>query len=208
MKETIQKLFQRDNLITLVLAGILLFVISLPVKDTNGTEEAKDAVGFSGNLFQTKESSESALMAKQSNLSANTSEATGSDYAEYLENRLKKVLHGMEGVGEVEVMITLEASEELVVEKDEPLTRSNTNEEDAEGGKRIITELNTNETTIYRTEGNNSEPYVVKTILPKVEGVVVVAQGAGSGTVNKSITEVVQALFDVEAHKVKVVKGK
>ena len=37
-------------------------------------------------------------------------------------------------------------------------------------------------------------------------GDVVVAQGAGTGTVNRNITDVVQALFDVEAHKVKVVK--
>ena len=33
-----------------------------------------------------------------------------------------------------------------------------------------------------------------------------VAEGAGSGTINRTVTEVVQALFGVEAHKVKVVK--
>lgn len=58
---------------------------------------------------------------------------------------------------------------------------------------------------MYHSSGNN-EPFVVKTLLPRVEGVVVVAQGAGTGNINKSITDVVQALFDVEAHKVKVVK--
>ncbi len=58
---------------------------------------------------------------------------------------------------------------------------------------------------MYHSSGNN-EPFVVKTLLPQVEGVVVVAQGAGTGNINKSITDVVQALFDVEAHKVKVVK--
>lgn len=47
---------------------------------------------------------------------------------------------------------------------------------------------------------------MVKTLTPEIEGVLVVAEGAGSGTVNKNITEIVQALFDVEAHKVKVVK--
>ena len=64
------------------------------------------------------------------------------------------------------------------------------------------------ETTVYSTSGSSSEPYVVKTLYPKVEGVVVVAQGAGKGTVNKSITEIVQALFGLEAHKVMVVKMK
>ena len=58
----------------------------------------------------------------------------------------------------------------------------------------------------YRTEGGTSEPYVVKTLSPEIEGVLVVAEGAGSGIVNRTIVEAVQALFGVEAHKVKVVK--
>ena len=41
---------------------------------------------------------------------------------------------------------------------------------------------------------------------PEIEGVLVVAEGAGNGTVNRTIVEIVQALFGVEAHKVKVVK--
>lgn len=103
-------------------------------------------------------------------------------------------------------MITLESSEELVVEKDEALVRSNTNESDSAGGNRIVNQIDTAPTTVYQTTGSDSEPYVVKTLSPRVEGVVVVAQGAGDGTVNKNITEMVQALFGVEAHKVKVVK--
>ena len=32
------------------------------------------------------------------------------------------------------------------------------------------------------------------------------AEGAGNGTVNRTIVEIIQALFGVEAHKVQVVK--
>ena len=46
----------------------------------------------------------------------------------------------------------------------------------------------------------------MKSLGPEIEGVLVVAEGAGSGTVNRTVTEIVQALFGVEAHKVKVVK--
>ena len=112
----------------------------------------------------------------------------------------------MAGIGKVKVMITLQSSEELIVEKDEPMERSNTNETDSAGGSRLITQMDSAPATVFRTVGNDSEPYVVKTLSPKVEGVVVVAQGAGNGTVDKNITEMVQALFGVEAHKVKVVK--
>lgn len=42
----------------------------------------------------------------------------------------------------------------------------------------------------------------------KVEGVVVVAEGAGNGVIVQKITEVVRALFDVDSHKIKVIDSK
>ena len=41
-------------------------------------------------------------------------------------------------------------------------------------------------------------------LYPQVEGVLVTCEGAGRGTVNADITEAVQALFNLAAHKVKV----
>ena len=41
---------------------------------------------------------------------------------------------------------------------------------------------------------------------PKIEGVVVVAQGAGTGRKDTEIIEAVQALFEVESHKIKVMR--
>ena len=40
-----------------------------------------------------------------------------------------------------------------------------------------------------------------------VEGVVVIADGAENVLIVKNITDVVQALFDVDSHKIKVMKG-
>ncbi len=201
-KKSLKQWFKRDNLIVLILSGILLFIIALPTK--NDSEPSKGAEnGQSNLLFGDNKAVLETTNPIQQNSSINS--GTEYDYVEYLEKRLEEALTDIHNVGKVKVMLTLQSSQELVVEKDTPTTRSNTNESDAEGGNRMISQTETQETTIYRTEGNSSEPYVIKTILPKVEGVLVVAQGAGSGSVNKSITEIVQALFDVEAHKVKVV---
>lgn len=189
----IKKWFRRDNLIVLVLLGVLLFIISLPTKPAETSKKTNAGI-------------------ESHNVSQNTTEVGGlyktqqEEYVEALEEKLKKTLSDMAGVGKVSVMITLKASEELVLEKDESVNRSNTNEEDSEGGKRIVTELETGENTVYSTVGSESEPYVIKTLLPTVEGVVVVAEGAGIGNVNRDITEIVKALFGVEAHKVRVVK--
>lgn len=214
-----KKWFNRDNLIVLVLVGVLLFIIALPVKKSDpaggeaaDTQESRTSGQETELWWSGTENTEESSIASQSNstgvqtASAQPETVGTEEYSRYLEEKLTNLLSGMEGAGKVEVMITLQASEELVVEKDESVNRSNTNEEDTQGGKRIVTQLETQNTTVYDSEGNASNPYVVKRILPKVEGVVVVAEGAGSGTVNRSIVEIVQALFDVEAHKIKVVK--
>ncbi len=41
-----------------------------------------------------------------------------------------------------------------------------------------------------------------------VEGIVVVAEGGGEAVVVQKVTEVVQALFPVDSHKIKVIRGK
>ena len=82
---------------------------------------------------------------------------------------------------------------------------SSTTEADSQGGSRTSQQTSRSENTVYHTGGNN-EPYVVKTLAPQIEGVLVIAQGAGNGNVSRTIVEIAQALFDVEAHKVKVVR--
>lgn len=184
-----QKWFQRDNLIILVLAGVLLVILSLPVKkdkeilpEKGQTEVTSDKQWREGDKFQEL-----------------------NEYAEYLEEKLESILTNMKGVGSVKVMITLETSEEQVVEKDEPITRDNTTETDSNGGNRVIYKMDSGQATVFAKEGNSEIPYVSKTVLPQISGVLVVAQGAGQGNNSKHIAEIAQVLFGVEAHKVKVV---
>ena len=127
------------------------------------------------------------------------------EHAAYLEEKLKKMLEAVQGLGEVEVMVTLESSEEKIVEKDMTAERSNTEEQDAAGGARTVNTSNTEYRTIYR-EDTGGDPFVVKTITPKVEGVLVVAEGAGKGNMAGEITQIIQALFGVEAHRIKVLE--
>ena len=64
-------------------------------------------------------------------------------------------------------------------------------------------------TTIYTIdERGNSVPYVIKTIPPMVEGVVVIAQGADQIMVRQNIIEAIQVLFDIDMNKITVVKMK
>lgn len=207
------KWFQRDNLIILILSGVLLLIIAMPTKDSgSGLGTQKDSItGDSpGSISQRSTFPESTSMENTSRAAGSNGEESFwgslSEYEAALEEQLEQILEGMAGAGAVRVMITFSSSQELVVEKDRPVTRSNTTESDSEGGSRSIYQIESGETTVYNTQGTDSEPYVVKTLTPKVEGVVIAAEGAGTGEVTKNITEAVQALFDLEAHKIKVVK--
>ena len=195
IKSGMAKWLRKDNLLILLLLGVLLVVIALPTEKSASWQEEGFSFGETGNLddIASNAAAESAY---------NTS---GEEYAAYLEKRLEDTLSRISGVGRVQVMITLKATEELVVEKDQQTQSSNTTEEDSQGGSRYIYQTQRSENTVYHSSGNN-EPYVVKTLMPEVSGVVVVAQGAGTGEISREITDVVQALFGVEAHKVKVVK--
>lgn len=186
----------KNNLIVMVLVGVLLMVIVLPVEDKQDTDSGK-------NILKEINNTSSLTASETSNQDLGSTEQ---DYAEQMEQKLEEVLEKMEGAGKVQVIITLRASEERIVEKDEPINRSNTSEEDAEGGSRTINNVDAGESTVYATDGNISTPYVVKTVTPQVEGVLVLAQGAGNGTVNKNIADAVQVLFGIEAHRIKVVK--
>lgn len=187
--------FRKDNFIIMILVGVLLVIIALPTEKNSRKEEEAEKSDTGGGMS-------ASVLAEVEEGEQGTDEA----YVAYMEERLTEALSQMANVGKVKVMITLKASSELVVEKEQPVSRSSTEEKDSQGGSRVTASVDSEENTVYKTNGSVSEPYVVKTLPPQIEGVLVVAEGAGSGTVNRTIVEIAQALFGVEAHKVKVVK--
>ena len=50
------------------------------------------------------------------------------------------------------------------------------------------------------------KPYVIKENMPSIAGVLIIADGADKAEVVQNISDAVKALFDVDAHKIKVMK--
>lgn len=132
---------------------------------------------------------------------------SNSSYEADLEQKLAELLSKIEGVGAVNVMITLEESEEIVFQTDSSLESSVTEETDSAGGQRTVNSNSYSYTTVLSGDSSSGEPYVIKQIYPKVAGVVVIAEGAGSAGIQTQISEAVQALFDIPVHKIKVLKA-
>ena len=188
------KVLKKENMIVFVLLGILLLVITIPIDGDLAKEKTKEK----------KEDTN-----KEDITVYNTLIDENLEYCLRLEQRIEELLSNMDGVGEVQAMVTLVTSKELIVEKDEPVTRNTITESDGAGGTRSTNESSFDYETIYETDGEgNKIPYVIKQIEPEIQGITVVAQGGGNAIVQKNISEVLEALFHLDAHKIKVVKMK
>lgn len=196
---------KKDNFLIMILVGILLLVIVWPVK----SDQEENAVEIQENGKNTVEilTDTYALSGTKPAVTAEGDEEGMLAYAAYLEDALEEVLSSMEGAGKVKVMVTVESSGEAVLEKDVLTDRKGTTEVDSSGGSRNTTDISRQEETVY-TENEDHEqlPYVKRVDAPKVQGVLLVVQGGENSAVVKNITEAIQALFGIEAHKIKIVK--
>lgn len=195
------KKLRKDQCLIIILTGILLCVIVWPVKTTESKSGISDIIDDTIEIHKNNSQEAAAEGTWESDAE--------SVYVSYWEDRLENTLSYVDGAGEVKVLITLKESEEKIVEKDGTEEVADTVENDAAGGNRTIGESRTEKTTIYTIdEKGDSVPYVVKTIPPVVEGVVVIAQGADQITVRQNIIEAIQVLFDIDMNKITVVKMK
>ena len=169
-----------EKLTVLLVAGLLLVLFAWPGEEQSG-ETAPEAETTAGTA------------------------AADASYEEQLEQRLEEILSQVEGAGEVQVMVTLKDGGEKVLQENTSRTEKQVEETDSSGGVRSQTENSYDSDTLL-SGGSGGTPYVIQERAPEVEGVLVLADGADSATVKAQIAEAVQALFPVEAHKIRVLK--
>lgn len=173
--EEIKKIIQKAGPVKLgvvVICGILLILVSYGMTDNKGDGD--------------KAGPEEAAV-QQADLGAQQTQ-----YREQMKQELVELLRYVDGVGSVEVMLTLKASNEKVTLKD------NTDRGDARE----------EETVLIEDSDRNSSPYVIQEKEPELEGVVIVCDGGDDAGVKREITEAVSALFQIESHKIKIMKSK
>lgn len=114
---------------------------------------------------------------------------TQEEYCKNLETELEELLSTMSGAGQVKVMITLKNDGEKVLDK------NISTDEDSYVSSTVVYQY-----------ADEEGPYITSSILPEVEGVVVVAEGGDDAVVCTNILNAVMSLFPVEAHKITIVK--
>lgn len=135
--------------------------------------------------------------------------AQAGTYEEQLENRICQILKSVEGVGKVEVMVVLRSSGEKVMRIDRSTSQNTTSETDSSGGSRQVSSSQSEESTVLSsgqgTSGGN-EPVIEKELSPELSGIIISAEGGGSPEVKAEISEAMEALLGLPAHKIKVLK--
>ncbi len=224
---------KKEDYIVLLLFGVLLLIVSLPTDRGSGGKE--NAAGFGGGGGQ-EEGADTGVFrddkdagGEQIIRSAGNAEEKGSTgsavletgnfgseknsdldvYVGNLEKRVEEMLSGMEGAGKVQVMITVSDTGMEILERNSETTAADLEETDDAGGRRKNVESGQSEEVVYLRDADGNEiPYVVQRKLPEVTGVVVMAEGAGDARVKENIIGAVGVLFNLNEHRIKVIRMK
>jgi len=177
------KKFINNLFIILIISIILLIVVN----------------SFTGTKYRSQETPKNELI-KENNYDLEY------DYSGYLEKKLTDILGKLKGVGKVNVMVTLENTQEKITATNTTKVTENTLENDSEGGTR---EVHREDLTVQAvTKGNDGSLLVVKEIKPTVQGVIVVAEGAEDPVIKEILYEAVKTVLGVKGNKVQVYSSK
>ena len=120
------------------------------------------------------------------------------DYCDALEQKLCRVLSNIDGLGKVEVMVTLSSSLELVYASS--LEDHNSSIFDKEDNGNVFS-------PIIIDNNGKEEPLIVKEVLPKVKGVLVVCENLDSVNKKLDIIYAVQSLLDINISNIQVLSN-
>ena len=137
---------------------------------------------------------------------ANEEKNTNSD--EDLEKKLEKILSSINGVGNVNVMLTYTESTQIIPVYNKTEKTSNTNESDSGGGTRQVEESDVTQEVVYQDKNGKNNIITQKTISPKIEGAIITADGANNSNIKANIIQAVEAATGLATHKIQVFEKK
>ncbi|MBQ9983703.1 MAG: hypothetical protein IJP29_03860 [Lachnospiraceae bacterium] len=184
---------KKEKVIIFFLLGVFFLLIGTPLSSSKKSLKEEGATGE-----KQGETTDLSVAVSGKNVEKDA-------YIEQLENKLEQTIAGMEGAGEVLVMITLKNSGEKILDKNQPY-ESSSEIKSEEGVQLEQTSMKSDQETVLIEEEGNTLPIVVQELYPEIEGVVVVCEGGDNSELALRIKEAVQALFSVDTHKIVVCK--
>ncbi len=186
LKEMFKGKKKTENLLVLL---VLLIIVVIAINYIWNSDEKKE-----NNVKQESQSNE-------------IKQVSTENIKDKTEEKLENILSKISGVGKVRVMITYSVSSSVTPVYDETSKVSNTTENDDSGGTRTITQTENGKQIVYKENSDGSkEPITKNTESPKMEGAIIVAEGAENIEVKTNIIEAVEAATGLATHKIQVFK--
>ena len=195
----------KEKWMLLLVCGLILLILSFPPGSKKDKEEEAGSPVVQGQLVPEAKEGDSDSQTAAGKISG-TQEDEERRYEKEMEQRVKDILKNVDGVGEVDVMLTLKSSKEKVLHVDRDRSRSTTEEKDSAGGTRKSQTEEMKESSLTTGTSGTQEPVIEKELQPEIEGIIISARGGGSAQVKAEISEAMEALFRLPAHKIKVLK--
>lgn len=181
-----RKLSAFEILLIIVILGIIIILAGSHLAKP---AEAEDTMNNTGSMES--RDGESKLQGGFNN---------GQDIVADIERRLSEILSKVEGAGKVSVMVFADTGgEQVPAYNNEQDTR---NEERTDGRSSEISE------TRQLVLSGNDEPVILKVIIPEIQGVVVVAEGADDILIKAQLNNAVCTLLGIPEHRVQILKHK
>lgn len=117
---------------------------------------------------------------------------------------LAAMLEEIAGISNVEVMVNLDATSEMIYEKNLIVGTQTTVESDQGGGTRNIDDLTEEQQVVIIRQGDQEVPLVVQNKKPTVRGVLVVANGVEQIQIKEWAVEAVSRVLNVPPHRISI----
>ena len=196
MKNLLKKIISKEqnpkrrieNLVFLIILLIItLFVINIILKKDNVKNE---------DVEEEKEQLTKVL--------ANNKNNTNLELVE----KLEEILSNIKNVGKVKVFINYAESSDIMPLYDETITTSSVKEGDSSGGTRNTEQTETKKDIVFSEKNGNKEAIIQKTIMPKVQGAIITAEGANDASIKTNIINAIQAVTGLTIDKIQVFEMK
>jgi len=125
-------------------------------------------------------------------------------YRDSLALEAERVIGKVRGAGKVLVSVALSSGPETLLAGNQNRSVRHTEEKEQGGVSRVIEETSDSAQPVIARQSSGDHPLVTRIAAPQVEGVIVVASGAADPRVRAEVTRAAQVLFNVPAHRVRV----
>ena len=112
---------------------------------------------------------------------------------ESIEEELEGIISKINGVGRVDVMVTLEDKGVTYYAQDEQVKKDENNK-------------STEKSHVFSKKSSTEEPLIIKRTEPKVSGILVCAEGARDPQVKSNIISAASALLGIKSHRIEVLE--